>query len=85
VGANPPTCGAGEREGFVSPGRTVGGQRRYSRRQLRQLKDVAQLADEGITAIGIRKVLQLQRRIDELQDELATRDAAGQPGVTPDR
>jgi hypothetical protein len=36
---------------------------------------VAQLADEGVTTSGIRRVLDLEQRIDELEDQLASRDA----------
>jgi len=35
---------------------------------------VAQLADEGVTTSGIRRVLDLEQRIDELEDRLASRD-----------
>ena len=85
LGVNPPTLRRWEREGLVSPRRTEGGQRRYSRRELEQLRHVAQLADEGVTTAGIRRVLELEDRIDQLETELAARsaEAADQPGETP--
>jgi MerR family transcriptional regulator, heat shock protein HspR len=79
LGVNPPTLRRWEREGLVTPQRTEGGQRRYSRRELEQLRHVAQLADEGITTAGIRKVLELQDRIDRL----AAREAADRRDEAP--
>jgi MerR family transcriptional regulator, heat shock protein HspR len=79
LGVNPPTLRRWEREGLVTPQRTEGGQRRYSRRELEQLRHVAQLADEGITTAGIRKVLELEDRIDRL----AAREAADRRGEAP--
>lgn len=83
LGVNPPTLRRWEREGLVSPRRSGGGQRRYSRRELEQLRHVAQLADEGVTSAGIRKVLELQDRVDELEDRLAAREAADRRGEPP--
>jgi MerR family transcriptional regulator, heat shock protein HspR len=80
LGVNPPTLRRWEREGLVSPRRSGGGQRRYSRRELEQLRHVAQLADEGVTTAGIRKVLELQDRVDELEDRLAAREQTDRPG-----
>jgi MerR family transcriptional regulator/heat shock protein HspR len=64
-----------ERAGLVRPGRTAGGQRRYSRREIERLRRVAQLVDEGMTTGGIRRVLDLEERIGELEDRLAAREA----------
>lgn len=75
LGVKPPTLRRWEREGLISPRRTEGGQRRYSRRELEQLRHVAQLADEGVTTAGIRRVLKLQDRVDRLEDRLAAREA----------
>ncbi len=88
LGVNPPTLRRWEREGLVSPQRTDGRQRRYTRRELRQLDQAAQLANEGVTTAGIRKIFELQDRIDQLENQLATRKASEQqtgeqPGETP--
>ena len=86
LGVNPPTLRRWEREGLVSPQRTVGGQRRYSRRELQQLDQIAQLADDGVSTAGIRKILRLQDRVDQLEDELAAaREAAQPPEEPPER
>jgi MerR family transcriptional regulator, heat shock protein HspR len=84
LGVNPPTLRRWEREGLVRPRRTGGGQRRYSRRQLEQLRHVAALAEEGVTTTGIRRVLELQERVDELEDRLAARDASDRPAEPRD-
>ena len=85
LGVNPPTLRRWEREGLVSPHRTDGGQRRYTRKELDQLQEIAQLTDEGVTAAGIRKVLELRQRIDQLEDQLAAQDAAEPPDDAPER
>jgi MerR family transcriptional regulator, heat shock protein HspR len=86
LGVNPPTLRRWEREGLVSPQRTEGGQRRYSRRELQQLDQVAQLADEGVTTVGIRKILQLRDRVGQLEDELAVaREPTEPPPEPPER
>jgi DNA-binding transcriptional MerR regulator len=55
----------------VRPARSDGGQRRYSRHQIDQVIEVCTLIDEGLTLIGIRRVLTLEARVAELEAELA--------------
>jgi MerR family transcriptional regulator/heat shock protein HspR len=86
LGVNPPTLRRWEQLGLIAPQRTGGGQRRYSRRQLDQLRRIAELAGAGMTPAGIREVLRLRRRIGQLEDELAAANAereqpAGPPGT----
>jgi MerR family transcriptional regulator, heat shock protein HspR len=85
LGVNPPTLRRWEREGLVSPHRTDGRQRRYTRRELGRLREIAQLTDEGVTSAGIRKVLELRQRIGQLEDQLADRYAAEPPDDAPQR
>ena len=87
LGVTAPVLRRWERAGLVRPERTAGGQRRYSRREIERLQHVAQLAGEGMTTSGIRRVLDLEQRIDELKDRLASRDAerSGDPGRPGDR
>ena len=54
----------------VRPARSEGGQRRYSRHQIDQVVEVCALIDEGLTLIGIRRVLTLEARVAELEAEL---------------
>ncbi|SER77818.1 MerR family transcriptional regulator, heat shock protein HspR [Propionibacterium cyclohexanicum] len=58
-------------EGIVRPKRSGGGQRRYSRNDVEQLREVAELTHEGVTLPGVRRVLDLRRRVDELEAEVA--------------
>lgn len=83
LGVNPPTLRRWEREGLVAPQRTGGGQRRYSRRELQRLQQVAELASAGVTTAGIRRILHLEQRVSQLEGELA--DARAQFPDDPER
>jgi MerR family transcriptional regulator, heat shock protein HspR len=72
-----------DRVGLVSPGRTPAGGRRYSLRDLGELREVARLSAMGIGLEGVRRILELenqvtalQRRIGELQAEVDSFRAA---------
>ena len=65
-----------DRLGLVSPGRTRGGGRRYSARDIAQLREVQRLSQEGVSLAGIKRILQLEDevrrlrlRLDELESE----------------
>jgi MerR family transcriptional regulator/heat shock protein HspR len=67
----------------VSPSRSAGGQRRYTRREITVVQYVVNLVDEGMTLAAVRRVLELEARVRELEAErdalraaLAERDAA---------
>ena len=60
----------------VSPQRSPGGQRRYTRYEIRVIQQVVSMADEGITLQAIRRIIELERELAELRrerDELARR------------
>jgi len=63
----------------VSPQRSAGGQRRYTRYQIRVIQQVVSMADEGITLQAIRRIIELERQLAEVTRELAgvTRELAG--------
>lgn len=73
---HPQTLRAYEREGLLTPARTEGGTRRYSRRDVERLKLIKTLTtDEGLNLAGVRVVLDLgeklegaRRRIGELEE-----------------
>jgi MerR family transcriptional regulator/heat shock protein HspR len=73
---HPQTLRAYEREGLLTPARTEGGTRRYSRRDVERLRLIKTLTtDEGLNLAGVRIVLELgeklegsRRRIGELED-----------------
>lgn len=61
-----------DRMGLVTPERTSGGGRRYSRENIRQLMEIQRLShDEGVNLAGIRAIIDLQRRLSELEEENA--------------
>ena len=60
-----------DRLGLVTPGRTVGGGRRYSARDLARLREVQRLSqDEGINLAGIKRIIALESRVDALRNRL---------------
>jgi MerR family transcriptional regulator/heat shock protein HspR len=58
-------------ERVVQPARSDGGQRRYSRAEIDQVQRVAEMADEGMTLVGIRRILELEYEVAELRRLLA--------------
>lgn len=58
-------------ENIVSPDRSQGGQRRYSRDEVERLREVLELTDEGVTLPGVRRVLALRQRVSDLEGEIA--------------
>jgi len=60
----------------VRPSRSAGGQRRYTRREITVVQYVVNLVDEGMTLTAVRRVLELEEHVRELEAELeARRDA----------
>ena len=55
----------------VSPARSEGQQRRYSRLDVTQVQQALGLIDEGLTLGGVRRVLELQAQVRELEAELS--------------
>ena len=63
-----------DRIGLVTPMRTSGGGRRYSRRDISMLRRIQQLSQEdGVNLAGIKTIIELTEHIDELQEELAAK------------
>ena len=59
-----------ERHGLVSPGRTAGGTRRYSRADVERLHRVRELLAEGLNLAGIARVLALEDEVARLRRRL---------------
>jgi DNA-binding transcriptional MerR regulator len=62
----------------VSPQRSPGGQRRYTRVEIRVIQQVATMADEGMTMQAIRRIIELEQRLARVtmeRDALARRIA----------
>jgi len=81
AGMHPQTLRQYDRLGLVSPARTSGQGRRYSHRDVERLRRVQALSQEGVNLEGIRRVLDLERQVEELEREnrlLRLRQAAVQ-------
>jgi len=57
--------------GVVRPSRSGGGQRRYTRHEITVVQYVVQLAGEGVSLAGIRRILELEAQVAELERERA--------------
>lgn len=95
-GMHPQTLRQYDRLGMVSPRRTAGQSRRYTMRDVAQLREIARLSAEGLNLEGIRRILDLENQVNALStrvreletalaDELLTRSgrrvfAAGAEG-----
>ena len=58
-------------EEVVQPARSEGGQRRYSRSDIARVQRVAQMAGDGMTLAGIRRIFVLEAEIADLNRQLA--------------
>ena len=83
-GMHPQTLRQYDRLGLVTPGRSGGGGRRYSSRDVALLREVQRLSqEEGVNLAGIKRIIDLenhvqalQSRVSELSAELASARAA---------
>ena len=71
TGLHPQTLRSYDRLGLVRPGRTGGGGRRYSWRDIELLREVAELTSTGIGLEGVRRILELEHQVDALQRQVA--------------
>jgi MerR family transcriptional regulator/heat shock protein HspR len=70
TGLHPQTLRQYDRVGLVTPQRTSGGGRRYSARDIERLREIQQLSAEGIGLSGMKRILDLERLADELQQRV---------------
>lgn len=63
---HPQTLRDYDRMGLVTPERTGGKSRRYTVRNVAQLREVARLSAEGVSLEGIRRILELENQNSEL-------------------
>jgi MerR family transcriptional regulator/heat shock protein HspR len=68
VGMHPQTLRIYEAKGLVRPGRTPGGTRLYSERDLERLREIQRLTTElGLNLAGVQRVLALEDELTRLQ------------------
>jgi MerR family transcriptional regulator, heat shock protein HspR len=53
----------------VRPSRSAGGQRRYTRNEIVIVRYVTELIEDGLTLAAIRRVLQLEAQVRDLEAE----------------
>lgn len=79
AGVHPQTLRIYERKGLVDPARTSGGSRRYSDADIDMLRRISDLTDAGLNLVGVKKVLELEAKVEALEAELeAARNRATQ-------
>jgi MerR family transcriptional regulator/heat shock protein HspR len=76
AGMHPQTLRQYDRLGLVSPTRTAGQSRRYSMRNVLQLREVARLGTEGVSLEGIRRILGLENQVAELEARVRELESA---------
>lgn len=70
AGVHPQTLRIYERKGLVDPARTTGGSRRYSEADIKVLRHIQALTNEGLNLAGVQRVLELEAEVLRLQNEL---------------
>ena len=77
AGVHPQTLRIYERKGLIEPARTQGRSRRYSDRDIALLRRIQELTNEGVSLVGVRKIIDLEddlarayARIRELEQAL---------------
>ena len=75
-GLHPQTLRQYDRLGLVSPDRAAGRGRRYSARDIERLREVQRLSqDEGVNLAGIKRIIELERLVGDLQQRVAELEA----------
>lgn len=64
-----------ERRGLLTPSRSDGGTRRYSRGDIERLRRAGRLREEGMNLAGIGRMLDLEDENADLREELAAERA----------
>jgi MerR family transcriptional regulator/heat shock protein HspR len=75
-GMHPQTLRQYDRLGLVSPTRTAGQSRRYSMRDIVQLREIARLSAEGLNLEGIRRILDLENQVTTLSQRVRELEGA---------
>ena len=73
AGVHPQTLRIYERKGLLRPSRTAGNTRRYSERDIERLRTIQRLTqDMGVNLAGVKRIVELEREIDEMRDRMET-------------
>ena len=61
---------SGKLKGLIAPARTQGGSRRYSERDIALLRRIQELTNEGVSLVGVRKILDLEDQLARARRDL---------------
>lgn len=76
AGMHPQTLRQYDRLGLVSPDRSPGRGRRYSARDIQQLRQVQQLSqEEGVNLAGVKRIIELENQVEALRLRVAELEA----------
>lgn len=67
---HPQTLRQYDRLGLVSPQRINGRNRLYSAQDVARLREIAELSAEGVSLVGIQRVLELEAELDRVRNHL---------------
>lgn len=69
-GMHPQTLRQYDRLGLVCPQRVNGRNRLYSERDVDRLRQIADLSSEGVSLVGIQRVLRLEAELERVRNHL---------------
>jgi MerR family transcriptional regulator/heat shock protein HspR len=76
AGMHPQTLRQYDRLGLVQPGRSAGGGRRYSPRDVALLREIQRLSqDDGVNLAGVKRIIGLEQLVGDLQERLGELEA----------
>lgn len=70
AGVHPQTLRMYEQKGLLTPQRTSGNTRMYSEADIERLNQINDLTAEGINLAGVIRILDLQGRLDDRDEEI---------------
>ena len=76
AGVHPQTLRIYERKGLIEPQRTQGRSRRYSEKDIALLRRIQELTNEGVSLVGVRKIIDLENERARAQARIAELEAA---------
>src|SRR5256885_1892205 len=80
AGVHPQTLRIYERKGLLAPARTSGRSRRYSDRDIALLRRIQELTNEGMSLLGVQRILALEEELESARERAARREAPRRPG-----
>jgi MerR family transcriptional regulator, heat shock protein HspR len=75
AGVHPQTLRIYERKGLLSPERTSGRSRRYSDQDIALLRRIQELTNEGISLLGVQRILALEQELQAVRERAARLEA----------